>query len=148
MLVREDCTADDFIDVILGNRVYLRCLYVYNKIDTTSLEEVDRLARHPHTTVISCELKLNLDYLLKELWKKLALLRIYTKRRGEPPDFVDSLILRQGANVEHVCHDIHRDLALQFKYALVWGSSTKYSPQRVGINHRMADDDVIQIIKK
>jgi len=33
VLVREDCTVDEFIDVILGNRKYIKCLYCYNKID-------------------------------------------------------------------------------------------------------------------
>lgn len=31
---------DDLIDVIEGNRRYTRCLYVYNKIDVCSIEEV------------------------------------------------------------------------------------------------------------
>ena len=30
ILVREDCTVDEFIDVVEGNRIYLRCLYVIN----------------------------------------------------------------------------------------------------------------------
>ncbi len=30
---------DDLIDVIEGNRRYIRCLYVYNKIDVCSIEE-------------------------------------------------------------------------------------------------------------
>jgi uncharacterized protein len=55
---------------------------------------------------------------------------------------------KQGVTVEHVCHAIHRTLAPQFKYGLVWGTSTKYSPQRVGIGHIMADEDVIQVVKK
>ena len=54
VLVREDITVDDFIDVVEGNRKYLKCLYVYNKIDTISLEEVDELARVKHNIVISC----------------------------------------------------------------------------------------------
>lgn len=33
VLFREDATADDLIDVIQGNRVYLPCVYAYNKID-------------------------------------------------------------------------------------------------------------------
>jgi len=37
VLVREDCTVDEFIDVILGNRKYIKCLYCYNKIDQVSL---------------------------------------------------------------------------------------------------------------
>ena len=52
VLFREDATPDQFIDVIVGNRMYMNCLYVYNKIDQISLEEVDRLARQPHSVVI------------------------------------------------------------------------------------------------
>ncbi|XP_036134318.1 developmentally-regulated GTP-binding protein 2 isoform X2 [Molossus molossus] len=148
VLFREDCSPDEFIDVIVGNRVYMPCLYVYNKIDQISMEEVDRLARKPNSVVISCGMKLNLDYLLELLWEYLALTCIYTKKRGQRPDFTDAIILRKGASVEHVCHRIHRSLASQFKYALVWGTSTKYSPQRVGLTHTMEHEDVIQIVKK
>lgn len=148
VLFREDCGVDELIDVVVGNRVYLPCLYVYNKVDCVSLEEVDRIARLPHSVVISCGLELNLEYLLEMIWQSLALLRIYTKKKGCPPDFEDCLILRQGATVEHVCHTIHRSIVEAFKYALVWGTSTKYSPQRVGISHIMNDEDVIQIMKK
>ena len=31
---------------------------VYNKIDAISLERVDKLAKEPHTAVISCEMNL------------------------------------------------------------------------------------------
>ncbi|TNM96732.1 hypothetical protein fugu_014888 [Takifugu bimaculatus] len=99
VLFREDSTPDDFIDVIVGNRVYMPCLYVYNKVDQISIEEVDRLAHRPNSVVISV-------------------------------------------------HRIHRTLASQFKYSLVWGTSTKYSPQRVGLTHVMEHEDVIQIVKK
>ncbi|KAI6651566.1 Developmentally-regulated GTP-binding protein 2 [Oopsacas minuta] len=148
VLVRDDCTADDLIDVIQGNRVYMKCLYVFNKIDTICLEDVDRLARQQESVVISCGLQLNMDYLLELLWDKLSLMRIYTKKRGQPPDFTDPLILRSGATVEHVCHAIHRTIADTFRYALVWGISTKYSPQRVGKAHVVSDEDVLQIVKK
>jgi uncharacterized protein len=52
VLFREDCTADELIDVILANRVYLPCLYVYNKIDQISIQEVDRIAREPNSVVV------------------------------------------------------------------------------------------------
>lgn len=148
VLLREDSSTDDFIDVIVGNRVYLPCIYFYNKIDQISMEEVQKLAHEPSSVVISCEMKLNLDFLLEVIWDYLALIRVYTKKRGERPDFEGGLILRRAATVEHVCHTIHRTLVSQFKYCLVWGTSTKYSPQRVGLNHRMEHDDVIQVVKK
>uniref|UniRef100_A0A2K5F9J0 OBG-type G domain-containing protein n=1 Tax=Aotus nancymaae TaxID=37293 RepID=A0A2K5F9J0_AOTNA len=114
VLFREDCSPDEFIDVTVGNWVYMPCLYVYNKIDQISVEEVDRLARKPNSVVISCGMKLNLDYLLEMLWEYLALTCIYTKKRGQRPDFTDAIILRKGASVEHVCHRIHWSLASQF----------------------------------
>lgn len=101
VLFREDCTADEFIDVVTDNRVYLPCLYVYNKIDQVSLEEVDRLARQPFSVVVSCNMKLNLEYLLWRLWEDLQLIRVYTKKPGAPPDFDDGLILRKVS----VCND-------------------------------------------
>ncbi|POI23047.1 hypothetical protein CIB84_013205, partial [Bambusicola thoracicus] len=139
VLFREDCSPDEFIDVIVGNRVYMPCLYVYNKIDQISMEEVDRLARRPHSVVISCGMKLNLDYLLEKLWEYLALTCIYTKKRGRKLPLAEqklqsgAIALRQvcfdfdffdesqvfGMGLEK-CHRIHRSLASQFKYALVW----------------------------
>ena len=63
--------------------VYVLCvLQCYNKVDTISLEEVDRLARLPHSVAISCELELNFDTLLSQIWEYLSLLRVYTKKRG------------------------------------------------------------------
>ncbi|CAH1793638.1 unnamed protein product [Owenia fusiformis] len=148
VLFREDCTADELIDVIEDNRVYMNCLYVYNKIDQISIEEIDRIARQPHSVVVSCNMQLNLDYLLERLWEELALVRVFTKKRGSRPDFEDGLVMRRGCTVEHVCHSIHRTLVADFKYALVWGTSTKYNPQRVGLSHLMNHDDVIQVVKK
>lgn len=48
---------DDLIDVIEGNRKYIKCVYVYNKIDVVGIDDVDRLARQPNSLVISCNLK-------------------------------------------------------------------------------------------
>ena len=116
----------------------------------TSIQELDRLAREPHTVVISCNLKLNYDYLLACIWQHLGLTRVYTKRRGEAPDFNEPLVLthaRDGCNVEAACKTIHRDLISNFKYALVWGRSTRHNPQRCGIAHDLEDEDVIQVVK-
>jgi len=32
--------------------------------------------------------------------------------------------------------------------AWVWGSSVKHHPQKVGIDHVLEDEDVVQIVKK
>eukprot|EP00735_Rhodelphis_limneticus_P008428 TRINITY_DN2140_c0_g1::TRINITY_DN2140_c0_g1_i1::g.12931::m.12931 TRINITY_DN2140_c0_g1::TRINITY_DN2140_c0_g1_i1::g.12931 ORF type:complete len:366 (-),score=107.35,sp/P34280/YKK3_CAEEL/65.75/7e-174,TGS/PF02824.16/4e-22,MMR_HSR1/PF01926.18/3e-17,FeoB_N/PF02421.13/4.8e-11,Dynamin_N/PF00350.18/32,Dynamin_N/PF00350.18/0.17,OxoDH_E1alpha_N/PF12573.3/0.04,AAA_16/PF13191.1/0.049,Miro/PF08477.8/0.12,MCM/PF00493.18/0.12,CheW/PF01584.14/0.15,AAA_28/PF13521.1/0.2 TRINITY_DN2140_c0_g1_i1:521-1618(-) len=148
ILFREDCTVDEFIDVIEGNRVYIPCLYVYNKIDNLWIEEIDRLAHIPNSTVISCNAGYNMDMLLELIWQGLALVRVFTKRPGCPPDFGDPLIMRAGATVEDACKAIHRGLIDSFRYALVWGTSAKHMPQHVGLKHPLEDEDVIQIATK
>jgi len=36
--LRYDATADDLIDVVEGNRTYMPCIYLLNKIDQISVE--------------------------------------------------------------------------------------------------------------
>lgn len=150
VLFRGDYSIDEFLDIVVGNRIYMSCLYVFNKIDQISLEEVDRIARTPNSVVISCKDKLNLEYLKDCIWNNLAMIRVFTRKPGEKPDLRDTegIILRNGSTVEHCCHAVHRTLKAAFKYALVWGTSAKHSPQRVGLSHLLHHDDVIQIVKE
>lgn len=151
VLLRETVTTDQIIDVIEGNRKYVRCMYVYNKIDTVSIEDVDRLARMPHTTVLSVHMDLNTDALLELMWRMLDLCRIYTKKRGAPPDLAEPVVLtdgRGGRTVEALCKQIHSSLARDFHYALVWGRSAKHAPQHCGFGHALMDEDVVQVVTK
>lgn len=148
VLVRdENVTVDDFIDVIMkDHRKYIKCLYVYNKIDSVSLDFLDKLAREPHTVVMSCELDLGIHDVVERCWEELRLIRIYTKRKGVDPDFSEALIVRNKSTIEDVCDQIHRTLKDTFKYALVWGASARHVPQRVGLSHMVADEDVVSIV--
>ncbi|CAA6660933.1 unnamed protein product [Spirodela intermedia] len=131
VLFREDATVDDLIDVIEGNRKYMKCIYVYNKIDVIGIDDVDRLARQPNSVVISCNLKLNLDRLLSKMWEEMGLVRVYTKPQGQQPDFSDPVVLstdRGGCTVEDFCNHIHRSLLKDVKYVLAWEPAQSTTP--------------------
>lgn len=121
---------------------------MYNKIDAVSLDYLDKLAREPHTAVMSCELDLGVRDVVDRAWEELALIRIYTKRKGIDPDFSEALIVRADSTIENVCDAIHRTLKETFKYAMVWGASARHVPQRVGLGHFVADEDVVSIVSK
>ncbi|KAI8028764.1 Developmentally-regulated G-protein 3 [Camellia lanceoleosa] len=126
--LRYDATADDLIDIIEGSRVYMPCIYVVNKIDQITLEELEILDKLPHYCPISAHLEWNLDGLLDKIWEYLNLTRIYTKPKGMNPDYEDPVILSsKKKTVEDFCNRIHKDMLKQFKYALVWGSSAKHT---------------------
>lgn len=48
-----DYTDEDLIDVIEGNRIYIPAIYVLNKIDQVTLEELNLLDRMPHYCPVS-----------------------------------------------------------------------------------------------
>ncbi|CAG0918354.1 unnamed protein product [Notodromas monacha] len=134
--LRYDATADDLIDVIEGNRIYIPCIYLLNKIDQITVEELDIIYRIPHCVPISAHHRWNFDDLLEKLWDYLQLLRIYTKPKGQLPDYESPVVLQSGLRtVEHFCDKLHRTIMKEFKYALVWGSSVKHQPQKVGKDH-------------
>ena len=154
-LFREDCSVDDLIDVIEGNRKYISVLYVWNKIDTVSVEDVDRLARQPHSVVCASGggsgAGLNMDRLIDKIWHYLSLTRVYTMKKGEDPDFSEPVVMtagRHGTTVESLCDSLHRSLKQDHKYSIVWGTSPKHSPQHVGLSHVLHDEDVVRIVKK
>lgn len=147
--LRYDATADDLIDIIEGNRKCVPAIYVLNKIDQISASELDVIYKIPHCVPISAHNKWNFDDLLEQIWNDLNLVRIYTKPKGQLPDLNSPVVLHYGrTSVEDFCMKIHKVLIKDFKAALVWGSSVKYQPQRVGKDHVLNDEDVVQIIKK
>ena len=147
--LRCDASADDLIDIIEGNRVYIPCIYLLNKIDQISVEELDIIYKVPHCVPISAHHKWNFDDLLEKMWDYLQLLRLYTKPKGQLPDYETPVVLpRSKHTVEDFCNKIHRTIIKEFKYALVWGESVKHQPQKVGKEHVLSDEDVVQIVKK
>ncbi|KOB86695.1 hypothetical protein PFDG_02452 [Plasmodium falciparum Dd2] len=120
-------------DASRGNREYIKCIYVYNQIDMLPIEDINKIALCDNTVVISSSKSWNLDVLKEYIFQKLEIIRVYTKVRTQ--------------TVEAVLNQIHKDMIKDFKFALVWGRSTKHNPQRVDLHHKLADEDVIQIAK-
>lgn len=90
-----DATADDLIDVVEGNRIYIPCIYLLNKIDQISIEELDVIYKIPHCVPVSAHHHWNFDDLLEMMWEYLNLLRIYTKPKGQLPDYSSPVVLNR-----------------------------------------------------
>jgi small GTP-binding protein len=150
VILREDITVDQFIDVVEGNRSYIHVLYVFNKIDQLTIEELDILDELPNYVPISSQFKWNIEGLLEEVWQQCHMMRIYTKPKGQIPDYDEPVIMHSETNptVEQFCNRLHKHLITDFSHAFVWGRSAKHQPQRVGRDHILMDEDIVQICKK
>lgn len=91
----------------------------------------------------------NLDELMESIWDYTNMIRIYTKPKGQIPDYGAPVVLHaHKPSIEDFCMRIHKGLLSQFKYSWVWGSSVRHQPQKCGKDHVLADEDVVQIVKK
>lgn len=115
-----------------------------NKIDQISIEELDLLDKVPHYVPISAKDEWNFDELMEKIWEYLDLIRIYTKPKGQIPDYEAPVIVPRGfSTTEGFCNRLHKSLIKEMKYAMVWGSSVKHNPQKVGKDHQLNDEDVV-----
>jgi C-terminal region of MMR_HSR1 domain len=61
----EDYDLDDLVDAIEGSRIYIPAIYVVNKIDQITLEELEVMDKLPHYCPVCAFLEWNLDGLVE-----------------------------------------------------------------------------------
>ena len=146
--IRGKVTLDVVEDAIFGNAVYRPTLVVANKLDLAvegAVESVRVSAGGLEVLALSMEGGEGLRELLgSRLFELLGVVRVYTKQPGKNAA-VEPIVARQGLTVGDLAKTIHSDFYKRFKYAKVWGPSAKFESERVGLDHVLADGDVVQL---
>ncbi|MGA2875034.1 MAG: GTP-binding protein [Nitrososphaerales archaeon] len=148
VMLREDITDEQLVDVLLGNRVYIPSLTVMNKVDLVNagfINEISKKVRYKFVPV-SAEANVNMNALKEEIYKRLDFIRVYMKPRGEEADMKEPLIIKNGSNVLDVCNKLHRRMKDDLRYAQIWGSSVKFGGQKVGMTHKLMDEDIVTLV--
>ena len=94
---------------------------------------------------ISADAEINLERYKEFMWEQLGFIWIYLKEQKKEPDMKKPLVVKKGDSIERVCEKIHKDLLIKFKFAKVKGKSAKFDWQRVGLDHKVDDGDIIEI---
>lgn len=147
VLIREPITIDQLIDVVSGNRSYVRSMIAINKTDLAFpklIEENKKL--YPGGVFISAHNNENLDQLRDVLYDSLGFIRLYLKPQGGPADMDEPMIVLRNTTVGQICDRLHRDFRRKFRFAYVWGKSAKHPGQRVGLDHKLMDGDILTVI--
>ena len=93
---------------------------------------------------VSASDKQNLEELKRQLFSRLQVMRVHTKSPGARVDLTDPVILPAGATVEEAAEAVHKDFKSGLRYAVLWGSG-KFDGQRVGPDHVLHDNDIIEL---
>ncbi|MBI4983652.1 GTP-binding protein [Candidatus Woesearchaeota archaeon] len=146
ILIRSVIDADDFIDSIEGNKKYLPAITCLSKTDLVTADKVERIKKELNVDIaISAEQDLNVEALKELIFKKLNFIRVYMKEPRQEADLNEPLILPYNSTIKDVCNKIHRAMADKFKFARVWGTSTKFPGQKLMLNHILKDGDVLEL---
>jgi len=150
IMIREDISSDQLVDVLLGNRRYVRTVTVLNKVDLIDSKTIKKITSQTKRKIIpiSADSNRNVNELKDYIFRELDFIRIFLRPRGKETDFDEPLIIKNGALIGDVCDKLHRDMKSQFRYAQIWGESAKFGGQKVGSTHPLMDKDVLTLITR
>ncbi len=146
VIINEPIDVNRLVDVLAGNRYYTSALVIINKVDIVSRERLKELKKAFLSAIfVSAQTGEGIEELKTAIVKHLRLMRIYTRDEYGNIDKEEPLILKESSTVRDFCRAIHKDLLKNFRWAQVWGPSAKFAGQRVGLNHKLKDGDVVFI---
>ena len=77
------------------------------------------------------------------IWNFLGLIKVYTKQPSKKPDY-PPIALKKGSIVKDLATYIHKDFLRKFDFARITGKSVKFNGARVGLDHKLEDEDIIE----
>ncbi len=85
---------------------------------------------------------------IKELKEKIfnsfERVRIYLKEPGKEPSKIP-MILKPGSTIKDVVEKISKQMLSTISEIHIWGPSSKFPNQKVGLNHLIKDKDIIEL---
>jgi len=131
-----------------GDRNQRSGLLVANKSDLVSPETVvalrDLYADRLEVWPVSAATGEGLEALRERVWQLLAVLRVYTKKPGHPPENEHPFTLPIGSTIEDLAREIHRELPETMRSARIWGGG-RFDGQHVHRTEVLRDKDVVEI---
>jgi ribosome-interacting GTPase 1 len=138
--LNEDVLDEDFMS--------LKAIIAINKQDLANFNDVYvGLCRYYNFDLvpISALSGDGLEELKDRIWKNLGFIKVYTKEPGKKAKKDEPLCLKKGATIESMAAHIHKDFIRKFRFARVWGKSSKFGGQMCGLKHVLEDEDIVEV---
>lgn len=127
-------------------------LIIFNKSDLLDNQEKRKISetlksKKYNFILISTKTQGAIEQLKEKIIENFEICRIYLKEPGkEPTD--KPMIVKPNSTVLEVANKISHQLAKTIKQVRIWGPSSKFPNQKVGLNHIVKDKDIIEFKTK
>ncbi|HTY43637.1 MAG TPA: TGS domain-containing protein [Patescibacteria group bacterium] len=135
------------IENVLGKSFGKRII-VFNKTDLLSENEKRKISaklqsRKYNFVLISAKTGEGIEELKEKLFQSFDKIRIYTKEPGKPKT-EKPIILEKNVTVKDVAEKILKGFSKKVKETKIWGPSSKFPGQIVGLSHKLKDMDIVE----
>lgn len=138
--------ADELLYRAKGKKIFL-----FNKSDMLSEEEKRKLtatfkSKHSKKYFLlwsNYNTPREVEVLKKEIFSTFPVIRIFTKEPKKDASDIP-MILRPGSTVKSVAEKILKGMSKRVKRSRIWGPSSKFSGQVVGLDHVLRDGDTVE----
>ncbi len=123
-------------------------IIVFNKIDIYDEETKRKIyetlrSKKYNFVLTSAFSKENLDKLKQKILESFNVIRVYTRRYGKKQDNIP-VILSPNSTLEDAAEKILHGYSKKVKFAKIWGPSSKFAGQKIGLGHVVKDKDIVE----
>jgi len=127
-------------------------IVVFNKIDLLSENEKRKISatlqsKKYNFVLISTKTKEGIDELKSKLLESSEKIRIFTKEPGKGKT-ERPIVLNPESTVKEVAEKILHGLSKNIRETKIWGPSSKFPGQKVGLAHKLKDLDTVEFKTK
>lgn len=146
MLITKPEEVKEIEDILM--RKLEKKIIVFNKIDLLSDNEKRKIfamlsSKKYNFVMISAKTKEGIVELKEKIFKSFGRIRIFTKEPGKEKS-QKPIVLNPDSSVKEIAEKILKGLSSRVKETKIWGPSSKFPGQKVGLNHKLKDMDVVE----
>lgn len=148
LLLVKDLEEIDKIKKIL-EKARGKQLIIFNKIKQIDERKLSaRLSSKRYNfVIISTKTGEGFEELKEQIFQSFNKIRIYTKEPGKEPS-KKPIILNPNSIVKDVAEKILKGFSEKIKKTKIWGPSSKFPGQNVGLKHQLKDKDIVEFKTK
>ncbi|MFH0711631.1 MAG: GTPase [archaeon] len=128
-----------------------KIILIFNKEDLLSETKKRKIEatlkskykKYDHIFFSQNQNKTKLDELKQKIFNASPIIRVYTKEPKKSPS-EEPMLLKQTSTLKDAAEKILKGMSKKIKRAKVWGPSSKFGGQIIGLNHQLKDKDIIE----
>src|SRR3989344_1396869 len=123
-------------------------IIIFNKIDLHD-DETRRKIRETlrskkyNFVMFSAYTRGGMEDLKEKIFNSFNVIRVYTRQPGKKEDNVP-VILLPDSTLKDVAEKVLHGYSKRVKHAKIWGPSSKFGGQRIGLKHVVKDKDIVE----